>query len=583
MLIKTFLGPALRTIYKRFFKESGSAVEGFLDAVKSVPNKTALIFTLTGEIWTYKKLNEDTNKLSNFLIENNLVESKQVVSIFLPNSPEFIKSWLGLWKLGQTCSFINTNLKGNSLLHALKVSNSRYIVTDENLLEEVLIIKENLMDLKVVVLSTAVNGEEKFGLLSKDVLLFNENMSDAIIEPHNFRKNVLSTDVALLIFTSGTTGLPKPATLTHEKFRILSNVPRFFGLGKNDRIYTALPLYHTAGATLGFGNSIYNCSTIIIAPKFSASKFFYDCKRFDATAFQYIGELARYLLTTPESTNDKNHSVRIAFGNGLRKDIWLNFKSRFNIMEIGEFYGSTEGNASMHNHQVGNDGIGAVGRAGPIASIVFCSVLIEYDQENDIHPRNAKGFCKQVPYGVEGELIGKIQTWHPTRNFAESRFRTGDLLRKERDQRYYFVDRVGDTFRWKGENVSTGEILGAISKFDIKIQEAVVYGVEVPYMDGKAGAVALKVDEDFKLNELYGFFKSEGLPSYAIPIWIRILKKVELTGTFKPIKHQLQVEGIDLKNFDKDDKIFWVKPGSNEYVEFTKSDYQDIIEKKVRL
>jgi fatty-acyl-CoA synthase len=334
------------------------------------------------------------------------------------------------------------------------------------------------------------------------------------------------------------------------------------GMRPQDRIYLCLPLYHTSGGVLASGAALTAGASVVIRDRFSASLFWDDIVRHDCTIFQYIGELCRYLLNSPTHPQETRHRIRLACGNGLRPDIWSDFQRRFRIPRILEWYGATEGNAVFFNF----DGkVGAVGRVPKWAERKFSIEVVRFDLETEQPVRGEDGFCIKCPPGEIGEVISEIvnDPKRPSQRFegysdAESTrrkiltdvfrpgdrwFRTGDLMKKDELGYFYFIDRVGDTFRWKGENVATSEVSEAITVFP-GVKEANVYGVRVPDAEGRAGMAALVVEDDLDLS---GFYRhvAQQLPSYARPVFLRLQRQIESTSTFKQRKVDLVKQGFD--------------------------------------
>jgi fatty-acyl-CoA synthase len=381
--------------------------------------------------------------------------------------------------------------------------------------------------------------------------------------PLAWRAELRTGDELFYIYTSGTTGNPKAARFSHLRFFQSADAFAWASsAGPEDVEYLVLPLYHTAGGVVGFGRTLCGGGALALRRRFSASQFWDDARRYGATQFQYIGELARYLLAQPPRPDDREHRIRVAIGNGLRPDIWEKFQDRFGLPRILEFYGATEGNAALLNL----DGkVGAVGRY-PFKAITNVRI-IRYDVENDVHLRDARGFCIECPDGEAGELIGRLpsNTKAPVGRFegytskedsdrkllrdvfkpGDAWFRTGDLLSRDADGYYYFVDRIGDTFRWKGENVSTQEVAEIVAGFG-GMDMICIYGVQVPGADGRAGMLAfVPVGGAAFDGEAFFAFLEGALPRYAAPVFVRILKEAPVTGTFKLRKVELQREGFD--------------------------------------
>jgi fatty-acyl-CoA synthase len=391
--------------------------------------------------------------------------------------------------------------------------------------------------------------------------------------------------------------LPKAANISHMRMlHILSAFQGAVNAGPDDRMYDVLPLYHTSGGIAALGPPFLAGGSVIIRNKFSASEFWDDCHRHKPTVFQYIGELCRYLLNQPERPHERDHSLRIAIGNGLRPEIWPKFQARFRIPHIMEFYGATEGNVGMINY----DGhLGAIGRVPWYARTIQKIRLVRYDIEKGNAVRESDGFCSETANGEVGEAIGKIDPNDPRFRFdgytrkedtekkilrdafakGDAWFRTGDLMRRDRHGYFYFVDRTGDTFRWKGENVSTSEVAEALSVFP-GVKEANVYGVEVPGGDGKAGMAALVVDQAFDLAGLAAHLETN-LPSYARPVFLRFPKTIETTSTFKQRKIDLQKEGFDPGAIA--DPLYARDAASEHYVPLVPSLYDDICKGRMKL
>lgn len=372
-----------------------------------------------------------------------------------------------------------------------------------------------------------------------------------------------------------------------------------------DRLYNVLPFYHSSGGMLGFSLTLCVGGCMIVGKRFSASNFWHDCKLYNATVILYIGELCRYLLKTQKQDYiERNHNVRLAIGNGLGLDIWKEFQSRFCIRDVGEFYSSTEGNVGLFNLCRNINEQGAVGKMGIIIEWLSNMRLIRIDPDTlePIRQRkkgdttNNTGFCIQCNDGEHGELISKIITWDPIRRFSgyynntegtqkkiltnvfckgDRYFRTGDLLRKDKKKYglWYFVDRLGDTFRWKGENVSTTEVQNIISQFNNGLKEYVVYGSSIPNHEGRACTLAIIIDPDIFNFTRFANFVQMHLPSYAIPLFLRIIESLDTTSTFKVKKNLLRDEGVNPNTIT--DPLYVYLEGS--YVKLTKDIWFRII------
>jgi fatty-acyl-CoA synthase len=406
-------------------------------------------------------------------------------------------------------------------------------------------------------------------------------------------------DRALYIYTSVTTGLPKAANVNH--FRLMQWSHWFAGMmdtRQNDRLYNCLPMYHSVGGVVAIGALLVNGGSVVIRERFSASRFWDDVVEWNCTLFQYIGELCRYLVNSSPHPREAEHQLRLACGNGLRPDVWEEFKRRFRIPRILEFYAATEGNFSLYNCE---ERPGAIGRIPSFLSHRFPMALVKFDLETGEPIRNDEGFCIRSATNEIGEAIGKIidDGSSPASRFegyadkaasdkkvlrnvftnGDAWFRTGDLMRRDEKGFFYFVDRAGDTFRWKGENVSTTELAAMICACTGVI-EAVAYGVTIPGTEGRAGMVAAVVSQDF---DLIAFHKHlvERLPEYARPLFLRIGRKIEVTATFKSKKHDLSREAYDPGVIA--DAIYFNDPARQVFVKLDTRLYEKIRTGKIRL
>jgi fatty-acyl-CoA synthase len=374
------------------------------------------------------------------------------------------------------------------------------------------------------------------------------------------RADMKARDPCLYIFTSGTTGMPKAARITHVRAQLyMRGFAGATGAKASDRIYVALPLYHATGGLCAVGAALLNGGSVFLRRRFSATHFWSEAVEEGCTMFVYIGELCRYLVNQPPSEDETRHKIRLAFGNGLRPDIWGTVKTRFRLPEILEFYGSTEGNVSMFNFD-GKEG--AIGRAPKWLRNRFNIRLVQYDVETSEPVRGIGGLCIEAGPGQVGECVGHIggdarseysgyvdkaasdkKVMRDVFEKGDAWFATGDLMKSDADGYFYFVDRIGDTFRWKGENVSTSEV-GERLLVIPGVQQADVYGVAVPGAEGRAGMAGLVVAPDFDIKA-FGEAVAADLPAYAQPLFVRILPVIGTTGTFKVRKVDLAAEGYD--------------------------------------
>ena len=365
-----------------------------------------------------------------------------------------------------------------------------------------------------------------------------------------------------------------------------------------DRMYNCLPMYHSVGGVQVPGAILAAGGTLVIREKFSASQFWNDIVQWDCTLFQYIGELCRYLLHSAPSENENRHRIRMACGNGLTAEVWEAFQNRFSIPHIFEFYASTEGGVSLFNVQGKR---GAIGHIPAYLTHRFSPALVSFDVEKGEPVRNEQGFCIRCSVNEPGEAIGKIVDdpanigsrfeGYTNQEASERKIlrnvfalgdcwvRTGDLMRKDEQGYFYFVDRVGDTFRWKGENVATSEVSEAICEFP-GVTHANVYGVAIPATEGRAGMATLVSEEELDLAGFRQHLISR-LPPYARPLFLRIRKSMDLTGTFKYSKTDLVRQGFDPAA--SNDAVYFDDLASGEFVRLDQELYDRIQKGGIRI
>jgi fatty-acyl-CoA synthase len=480
-------------------------------------------------------------------------ERGSTVALLLPNRLEYLPIWYGLTKVGVAAALINNQLTGAGLAHCLNISGARHCIVDAQ--------TQGAFESARKLLERPTQGwtlSDPHGdqcSLAKSL----EGLSDERPD-RAARAGMTAADTALYIYTSGTTGLPKAARITHMRAQLyMRGFAGATGAKSTDRLYLTLPLYHATGGLCAMGAALLNGGSVALRSGFSASRFWDDVAGEEATLFVYIGELCRYLAAQPLHPLERAHKLRLAFGNGLGKDLWPAIADRFGVPRILEFYGSTEGNVSMFNF----DGTpGAIGRWPPYLGGFFNVALARFDVEKEAPVRGANGFCVKAAIGEPGECLGQIHqsvrtaySGYVDKAASESKvladafrkgdrwFQTGDLMTRDKDGCFYFVDRVGDTFRWKGENVSTTEVAQRLAAAP-GVREATVYGVTVRHRDGRAGMAALVVVADFDLA-LFGDYVARTLAPYAQPLFLRLIANLETTGTFKHRKMDLVADGFD--------------------------------------
>jgi fatty-acyl-CoA synthase len=540
---------------------------------------------------SYRELAERSNRYARWALAQGIAKG-DTICLMMPNRPEFMALWLGVTRVGGVVALVNTHLTGPALAYCINVVLPRHIVVAAELFEQ-------FHGARAHVTSDArlwLHGEADANLprIDREIdALPGDRLPDAD------RRPLTIEDRALYIYTSGTTGLPKAANINHYRLMLASYA--FSGVMDTraaDRMYDCLPMYHTAGGVVATGAVLVNGGSVVLREKFSAREFWEDVVRWDCTLFQYIGELCRYLVNSPPHPNEQAHRLRLACGNGLRPDIWPEFQRRFRIPRIVEFYGATEGNVSMFNFD-GKEG--AVGRIPWFIAHRFPTKVVRFDVATQQPVRNEQGFCVECDIDEPGEVIGKIMrdASRPGARFegyatqAETDrkilrdvfekgdvwFRTGDLMRKDARGYFFFVDRIGDTFRWKGENVSTTEIEEAVAQFP-DVLEANVYGVQLPGRDGRAGMAAIVAKEHFNLTAFRDHL-IERLPDYARPLFVRLRDDIDVTATFKQKKIDLVKQGFDPAGTE--DPIYFNDPAAKAFVRLDPALYERIRLGEVRL
>uniref|UniRef100_A0AAY4CAJ4 long-chain-fatty-acid--CoA ligase n=1 Tax=Denticeps clupeoides TaxID=299321 RepID=A0AAY4CAJ4_9TELE len=514
-----------------------SLLERFTDAARTHPNKPFIHFE--GATYTYLEVDRLSNRVANALRTCGGVTQGDTVALFLANEPCFVWTWLGLAKLGCAAALLNCNIRSRSLLHCFSCCGAKVIIAAAELRDAVQEVLPALrqQSISVYILSDGGHGD--------GILPLSGEISRASDEapPASLRAKVTMKSVALYIYTSGTTG-----------------------------------------------------GTVVLKRKFSASQFWDDCRKYNVTVTQYIGETLRYLCNTPKKGNEKEHSVRIAIGNGVRTEVWTEFLKRFGNISVRELYAATEGNVGFINY---TDRVGVVGRVNFLHSRMFPYALIKFDTEKEEPVRNSLGLCVKAAKGETGLLVGKITKRSPFVGYAGNKqqtekkrlcdvfvkgdlyFDSGDLLRIDQDNFVYFLDRVGDTFRWKGENVATTEVSDILAMVD-SIEEANVYGVTVEGHEGRIGMAAVTL-RDGKTFDCVGTYShlANYLPPYARPHFIRIQSSLEVTGTFKMKKVKLVEEGFNPGIVQ--DCLYFLDLGAKNFVPLTEELYEAIVSRQIKL
>ncbi len=554
--------------------ENASLAHSFQESTNKFGERPFVYFE--EETWTYSEANKAANSFARYLSSNGVKHGDKVV-LFMENRPYYAISLLALNKIGAIGVLINTSLTGDPLIHCINSSNSvKCIVGAERAqpLQEVLEdINISNKDDFLWVEDTNEYTLPEWAINLKANLNFDDN------ENLDQTNQVTAKDVACYIFTSGTTGVPKAAILPNAKLVAAATNITMAGyrINHEDCMYNCLPLYHSTGLMLGLCAAINVGAASFIKRKFSASSFWQEANKFNTTAFVYIGELCRYLINKEPSEAELNNPIVSMVGNGLRPDVWDTFKERFDIDRIIEIYGASEGNALFMNLFNKNKTIGMT--SAEVA-------LLEYDVAEDEILKNDEGFCKKITNHDPGLLIVEIGpnavfNGYTDKEASEKKilrdvfkagdawFNTGDLIKTVDvgfafgKEHYQFVDRVGDTFRWRSENVSTNEV-GEILNGYKDVNMANVYGVKVPGCEGRAGMAAFSLEDFEGFNWLeFSEYVENNLPKYARPIFIRIIQEMDTTGTFKLKKNELRDDAFNINKVE--DKVFCLKPSSNIY------------------
>jgi len=555
------------------------------EAARKNPNGDAIVFE--DRTISYTEFNAWANRIANLLVSRG-IKKGDTVAVMIENRPELMVTVTALAKIGAISALVNISQRNKVLIHSINLVESKAAIVGAELIEAYEEVGEHL----------TVQPEHKYFFADCDTLkdsgqapqgwtnLAEETKGQSSATPPTYGE-VRFEDPCFYIYTSGTTGLPKAVVFNQGRFMKAYGAFGFSAvkLKPSDRMYVTLPFYHATAMAVCWGSVLAKGSCLIMARKFSASGFWHDIRRHNATAFGYVGELCRYLMDQPVRENDRDNNVRLIVGNGLRPSIWKDFKQRFGIQKVLELYASSEGNIGFTNFLNFDNTVG-------LSPLPYA--IVKYDKENEVPIRDKNGRMIKVKKGEVGLLIGEITDKTPFHGYTDpnkteqcilrdvmkkgdSWFNTGDMMRDLGFKHAQFVDRLGDTFRWKGENVSTTEvefILDGISQ----ISETVAYGVEIPNTNGRAGMASIRLDcetNEFDFKNLYTELRKE-LPAYAVPIFLRISDGMEVTGTFKHKKAPLKDAGFDL---NKQDNLVYVwLPGSDTYVPLSQG-LQEQIEK----
>jgi acyl-CoA synthetase (AMP-forming)/AMP-acid ligase II len=555
--------------------------------------------------YTWQQVHDRAVQWAHFFLAQG-VKPGDMVATYLMNSADFMVIWLGLFCIGCAPAHLNYNLKGEGLVHCLRVAGVKLVLVDED--EGC---SERFGDVKAIV--------EEMGVTAFKVdedMLADVYRGSTVVPGDEMRENVGGRDPTCLLYTSGTTGLPKAGKFMVSRFHERGNPDNLSFDQKagpdGDRWYCCMPLFHGTGGMITMG-ALTSGMTVAIGRKFSVSTFWDDIHDSQATLFVYVGEAARYLLMAPLHPRERDHRLRGMYGNGLRPDVWGRFKQRFNVPEVMEFFNSTEGVLGMIVHNKGPFTENTVAQHGALVRRALHNVYIPVpiDPETGELVRDPKtGFVKRNSYNEGGEILVAVPSEDifagyynnpkaTAKKFERDVFKKGDLyyrsgdaLRRDDDGRWFFLDRLGDTFRWKSENVSTAEVAEVLGKFP-GVGEAIVYGTLVPRHDGRAGCVALRLSHDtspeaFDWKALLEHARSK-LPRYAVPVFLRLVKEASNTDNQKQNKAPLRNEGIEIDKYGSkvigsaSDVVMWLKPGQDRYVRFTMDDLEALRSGKILL
>jgi citronellyl-CoA synthetase len=588
-VIKDFL-PILPAVLYQPPKESKKESLGrlFQETAARYTDRTAIIFE--GRVLSWGQFNALANQYAH-LLKKQGIQRGDSVALIMENRIEMLACIIAVAKLGAATGLINTSLTGRPLIHCITTTESKKCIVGEELLGSIVEVKDELGLADADFLWVKDLGKAACPEWACDLGAGLEKMPTSNL-PETL--DISAGEKGLYVFTSGTTGLPKAAVILHRRF--LSAAEPYARIGfrakPEDRLYLCLPLYHFTGLGPGVGACFYSGASIFLRRKFSASKFWPEVQQHKTNMFVYVGELCRYLAGQPESAAEKNNPLETMVGNGLRPDVWDAFRHRFGVKRISEMYGSSEGNAIFIN---------LLNKDSTIGTTSAKVMLVQYDVDADEIVRSPKGKMLEVKKGEAGLLLTKIDNRFKFDGYKDKAasaskvlcdvvksgdrwFNTGDLVRQMDVgfalglAHYQFVDRVGDTFRWRSENVSTNEV-GEILNGNEQVEVANVYGVEIPGIEGKAGMAALTLKEGVNFDAAtFSPYVCGQLAAFARPVFVRIQSEVETTVTFKLFKGNLRKDAYHINQID--DLIYVLKPGSAVYEPLDADFYQKIVDGK---
>ncbi|PBJ10918.1 MULTISPECIES: long-chain-acyl-CoA synthetase [unclassified Pseudomonas] len=535
---------------------------------------------------SYCEVNQWANRIAHHLIGQGIGKG-DVVAVFIENRPELLVTILAVAKVGAISALLNTSQTRDTLVHSVNLVAPVAIVVGEELVPAYLAIRDRVAIQSARTWFVADQDTSRQPGIAPEgfINLMTVSLDDACDNPASSRQ-IFFDDPCFYIYTSGTTGLPKAGVFKHGRW--MRSCASFgmiaLDMRPEDVVYCTLPLYHATGLCVCWGSAVSGASGFAIRRKFSASQFWSDVRKYQATTIGYVGELCRYLVDQPPSANDSRHDVKKMIGNGLRPGAWNEFKTRFAVNHICELYAASDGNIGFTN---------ILNFDNTIGFSLMSWELVAYDHDSGAPIRQANGLMRKVAKGEQGLLLAKIDDKAPLDGYTDPQktarvvledvfdkgdryFNTGDLLRNIGFGHAQFVDRLGDTYRWKGENVSTTEVENILLRHP-HISEAVAYGVEIRNTNGRAGMAAITPAESLAtldFSELLAFAR-EQMPAYAVPLFLRVKVKMETTGTFKYQKTRLKDEAFD-PGRTGDDPIYAWLPGTQTYVQVTEQLLSDI-------
>ena len=579
----------LRTIRSHHKRSIGQVFEQNVD---KAPDRPFLKFA--DDVWTYREANERVNEIA-AVLDAQGVRSGDTVGVCITNRPEALLAVLATVKLGASAGMINVHQRGDVLDHSQGLLDSKVMLIGAECEEAYLSLPgsskwcgtvigvDTAHDLRVADAAAGERPDAMRDLPWLDDLVEQMGGHASTVNPPS-TPHVLANQTAYQVFTSGTTGMPKASKMTHLRW---NKAMVAFGLSgarlrSTDTLYCPLPLYHNNALTVALSAVLGAGGCLAIGEKFSAKRFWDEIVGFDATAFIYIGELCRYLLGQPVRPQEREHNLRMIMGNGLRPEIWKEFQERFNIPRVCEFYAASESPVAFVNAF-------SVDSTAGFTTVPHKIVKVDTDTEELV--RNKKGWLVEARPGEVGQMIGHITRTTPFDGYTNSAatekkivrdafkkgdawFLSGDLVFNQGFNHIAFVDRLGDTFRWKGENVATTEVEGAFGGVD-GVDTATVYGVQIPGTDGRAGMAALTLKDGVDFDgKAYAEALTGSLPTYAVPLFIRIIEELEETSTFKVRKTDLKKDGYDATRFD--DPLYVLSSKDCEYVPYYDGAEKDV-------